>query len=307
MTFQSFLYLIYRRLLSITIITFLVGGAVVSFGYSMGFMKGNNTTIFITIGAEESVSSPSLGSLYDTVQAADFFAETIQGWFKNPEFLRNVQTGTSEPLNFSVRKQEKQNLVVTVHTQQPWDSKILGSVLEHAIEEYNSVSKTSFHLAHFGRGVQSQSFPLFLFAFVGLLAGLLFSVIAAWFYEYLCGYVSDAETAENILGREAVDRICYSKVSKNLNFLAYCLQTLRQKNIVIIRMFKGAERVEHGLKDVMEGKNITTCDFPAGISELSKIKEFHAVVPVRIGKTNIAHLKKLKLIVPPDFSFIILQ
>ena len=67
------------------------------------------------------------------IQAADAFTETIQGWFKNPVMVEQIRSGAQYNVDFSVRKQEKQNLLVTFKTQTAEQGKKVALVTEETI------------------------------------------------------------------------------------------------------------------------------------------------------------------------------
>ena len=75
--------------------------------------KGVVSTSFISIGALDNEKD----SIVDVVEASDKFAETVQGWFRNPKVLSLINEkiknvcGDCNDVSISVAKQEKQNLV----------------------------------------------------------------------------------------------------------------------------------------------------------------------------------------------------
>ncbi|HLG26116.1 MAG TPA: hypothetical protein VI588_05055, partial [Candidatus Gracilibacteria bacterium] len=112
MTIRSHLSLYRRHWIIIVLLTLITGGA----SYYYGLQKATRpyeTTLFISLGVAQTETNFNPDSPYDYGQAADNFTETVQGWFKNPGLLNEINESVGEDIDISARRQEKQNLVIT--------------------------------------------------------------------------------------------------------------------------------------------------------------------------------------------------
>jgi preprotein translocase subunit SecF len=169
---KAILDLTFRHWISISVIAALTAISTVVFG-SYFNQNAYGTTVFLNIGAK---SNPQISPL-DTVQAADSFTETIQGWFKNPEFLYKIAESAGLNAEPAARRQEKQNLVVTFKTQ---DEKQAHEVylavktqLQSEIENYNSATGSGFLIASVGTKTAESKISLPLFGLAGIILGLI--------------------------------------------------------------------------------------------------------------------------------------
>ncbi len=173
----------WKQIISITIVTLL---ATVGFRASAGNEQYTGTT-FITIGVEESnTSSVTSSSIYENVQAADHFSESIQGWFKNPSLLKTIEEKTGKKIEINAKKQEKQNVVITYSDTKKDNlektDKIINEQLQKSIEEYNKATGTHFHLALYNTVIEESTKSYVLYVALGLLVGLFlgFSLMAMY-------------------------------------------------------------------------------------------------------------------------------
>jgi capsular polysaccharide biosynthesis protein len=189
MNLRSFIFLIrkfWKQFIVLTVISALTFTLSVYFYQQSAF----NVTVFINIGAKSfSTENKIESNLYDTVQAADQFTETIQGWFKNPAFINRIDFATQTETSFSVRKQEKQNLIVTFRTPtEELAKKVSQSIQENLRMElgnYNRQTSSNFELGLYDTHIKKDRFNPILFPLLGLLLGVMLAMGLIWFYEYL--------------------------------------------------------------------------------------------------------------------------
>lgn len=189
MSFKDYIKLVKRNLGKTFLVMILT--MVLAFGFSALRNKTPfATTILLSIGVKEISNTSSSSSIYEDVQAADNFTETVHGWFKNPEFLSGL---TSEkvysPENFSVRKQEKQNLVVTYDSYNEESSTQTKNVIKNFIESqlatYNQKTNSHFELAIYSSATETKKSLLFILMGLGLIGGFILGSIISYLYEYL--------------------------------------------------------------------------------------------------------------------------
>lgn len=186
---QHFLTIITRRYREIIVIAVLTTIASVAFSFLYN-TPGWSATAFINIGVKQTGSERE--TIYDSVQAADHFAESIQGWFRNPEFIAGLEEsicGSSCAMDFSARKQEKQNLVVTFKLPTEEHSaaakKILHEKLNAEIDKFNSVTGSEVRIAIFDLTVKKRTIHPAFFGILGLISGLMLGYGFASLHERL--------------------------------------------------------------------------------------------------------------------------
>ena len=167
----------------IAIIAVITAIASIVFGY--GYLQHKyETTLFLSIG-----SITDGNSILDNVEAADHFAETVQGWFKNPAFLKQVNKLSGIDAGLSARKQEKQNLIVTYKTLNDDDGKYIATAVNTSVEmeikKYNQTTKSSFTLALFSSDTKELGDRTLFLAVFGLLIGLALGIALSFAYESL--------------------------------------------------------------------------------------------------------------------------
>lgn len=190
MLLLDYLKLIKRRWKAIVLIV--AFAAVMTSAFAL--IKNKNiykATIFLSIGvyeADTAKTSPK-NSIYENVQAADQFTETVQGWFKNPNFLQRIEEKTGTKISISAHKQEKQNLVVTFSNPSKQQAQKMGEVIQieltGELNTYNKQTNTAFQLAIFGLNVNEEQVNLPLFIILGLFAGFALGIGIVYVYEYI--------------------------------------------------------------------------------------------------------------------------
>jgi capsular polysaccharide biosynthesis protein len=173
----------WKQILAITLLTLL---AAVAFRASAGNEQFTGTT-FLTIGVEETdANTATTSSIYENVQAADHFSESVQGWFKNPSLLKTIEEKTGKRIEINAKKQEKQNVVITYSDTKKESlekaDKIIKEQLQKSIEEYNSATGTRFHLALYNTVIEESTKSYVLYVTLGLIVGLFlgFSLTAVY-------------------------------------------------------------------------------------------------------------------------------
>lgn len=170
--------------MAITVITLL---GTVAFRASAGNEQYTGTT-FITIGVEENdVPNATNSSIYENVQAADHFSESVQGWFKNPSLIKTIEEKTGKKIEMNAKKQEKQNVVITYSDTKKDNlvkaDKIIKEQLQRSIEEYNSATGTHFHLALYNTTIEESTKSYVLYIALGIFVGLFLGISLMAVYQ----------------------------------------------------------------------------------------------------------------------------
>lgn len=301
MNFLDYIYLIRRNLLSVTMVTILVMAATMT----LVKMKNNSafqSTVFITIG--NSLKTSGALSPYENVEAADHFSETVQGWFKNPDFQQRIQRTTKTDI--SARKQEKQNIVISFAADsEETSAKINGDIkseLEKEIDSYNLKTGSTFQLAAYSLNVEEKPLSYLIFMVISLLGGLTLSSFAVYLLEYFTGKTSSISQIQAMTGKNPVDII--HKFNKNeLSFIRAIVKKNAKKNIQFITTNESSKKTSHILEQKFGGNSVHVISFP---QESEKISEnAHHLVVCELGRTTTDDLQKIKAFLPTAFDIII--
>ncbi|MBU0577852.1 hypothetical protein KKF73_04785, partial [Patescibacteria group bacterium] len=103
--------------------------------------------IYATTGVMHDTSD-----LHRLNEAAHYFGQTMIGWTKFPNFMKDLTTLTELPEGSSINAhiQERQNIIFTVYTPEPITMDKLLDVkdyIQYKMDEYNSVNRTLFVLS----------------------------------------------------------------------------------------------------------------------------------------------------------------
>lgn len=188
MSFLEYLGLVKRHWLATIILTALVCGSSI-FLVQWKNAKPFETTIFLTIGNVWESGTGNAAGPAENAQAADQFSETVQGWFKNPQFLDKIKKSSGVTSDIGSRKQEKQNVIVTFPSGSVQEAQKVASnmqtILENEINGYDLKTNSKFTAAIFEVNTEEKPLSLLLFALIGLAGGILVSSFALYGYEYL--------------------------------------------------------------------------------------------------------------------------
>ena len=130
------------------IITLVVIGQVI-----FGLMSKSFTTphfenkIYATTGVEHYTSD-----LHKLNEAAHYFGQTMIGWTKFPNFMKDMieSVGLPEGSSINAHMQERQNIIFTVYTPEPIEmDKLLKAkdYIQGKMDSYNATNRTKFVLS----------------------------------------------------------------------------------------------------------------------------------------------------------------
>lgn len=115
------------------------------------------TYVYFTVAPKEyvfnEVQQPEINSFY-LISASDIFAETIVGWFKDPNFINKVeQAADAAPLpKLNARKETRQNVIMFFSTNDKSKNELIANTLiatiKSYVEDYNKNTNTTFNLAN---------------------------------------------------------------------------------------------------------------------------------------------------------------
>ena len=146
----------------------------------------HEATLFLSIATKQ---NSTISTTFDDVQAADRFTETVQGWFKNPDLIKRIEQATGQPAHLSARKQEKQNLIVTLPAIGEEQATALANVtieeLRNDINKYNAETQSQYTLALTSVTVQEQETKLLIFGIVGFAFGLALGIALTHLWQIL--------------------------------------------------------------------------------------------------------------------------
>ncbi len=310
MTFIDYLAMIRRRWLPGFIITALVALS------SVILVQWKNTkpfssTVFVSIGT---VQEPNLQNnptnIFENVQASDQFSQTVQGWFKNPQFLDQLSQKTGIISDISASNQQKQNVVVTFDAATQDQANMLSQTvkdeLNNEIQTYDNKTGTKFQAAILEANIQKKPLSLILFLLVGILGGLIVASFALYGYEYFLRKISSPELASEILRKKPVERLPgFDNQHQKLQFFSAYLSKTEGKNIQYISTESQVHKLTKSMENLVPNKTLSSVHFP---DESLKISAHdHHVIVCALGKTSIEDLRKIETLISPSFDLIIVE
>lgn len=166
----------YKNELKFIIILVLIGQIIFALA-SPGFTKPTyEGRIYATTGVKHKSED-----LHKLNEAAHYFGQTMIGWLKFPNFLPDLKERIEMPegATISAHIQERQNIIFTVHADEPTEkSTLLGvkAFIQSKIDEYNSVSQTEFVLTNLDYELVEIKRSYFFGAMVTFLATLVIAL-----------------------------------------------------------------------------------------------------------------------------------
>jgi capsular polysaccharide biosynthesis protein len=294
---REFLVFLRRRMASIVVVVLIFFG--LAMGYTQQSSAEEGATIFLTIGAQlpDGVSVGALGASQNE-NVVDQFTQTVQGWVSNPEFVRDVQDLVQVPVGLSVRKQEKQNLLVTVHMPAEHDgAKSSSDVAEQVVEamnteiaSYNELTNASFVVAVSSVTPYVNAPNWKLNGMVGILLGLIIGIVGFALVEYSRRTLTFEFQASSLFGKESLVRLksgfSRSDLEGFINLYA------RKDGGVSLLEIGNTGLSQH--KAYLKDHSIDLIEYPAGLKD-AKLKET-LVAAVKLGESPEDHIRELRLL-----------
>lgn len=193
---------------------FAVGGALVGVLMVTHVQKPHDgVTLFMTLGLELGPGDSVSGYVTSQNQnVIDQFTETVQGWLRNPSLVSRIEEEAGFPLGVAVRKQEKQNLVVTLDL--PSEGEVAVSVravmktLEADLSLYRERTHAPFVVALYSFVPFSIAPSLAIYGVTGFLLALVLGMGGLLFFEYLRRRVSFPFQIVDQVGRPPLLLLC---------------------------------------------------------------------------------------------------
>lgn len=303
---REFFSFLKRRWL-VLLIAIVIG---VSIGLSYSIKNDGKTRealIFVTLGMEVDSGTPA--DFYVTNESAnvvDQFTETVQGWLYNPSLLERMSAEAGMPLSIGVRKQEKQNLLVTVSFPSFADSAMIPgavlSVLNREIVTYNSMTHTSFVLALNSVTLSDPSSSRMVNSVVGGGLALFFAFLLVLLMEYATYRVSFSYHVEKLVGQAPAFELPSCFGVKCLLRMLESYQYRFPSETVWVDL--GKTRMQHKAGWLLGEAEITLIPYPEALEALSTGTLFLAVI--QLGKTPESEIRELKALANGPFQYILI-
>jgi len=225
-----FFYFI-KRYLSLIILSVFIFGALGTF-YGL---KNNNisakTTLFLTI-ANKDLAKPDQAET-----AANFFGETLIGWFRNPVFIHSIKKNITDPsISISAQKQERQNIIVDIVSQDKESSKKASKItftkLKEELERYNNQTESNFVILNQGSVTKNSSAQNLIFPLLGIVFGFFLALVLFSFKEFVRNEVSSLDEIEEIFGKKSLD--FFNKNLEKNDFTPLSVFIQKSNSIVIL-------------------------------------------------------------------------
>ena len=298
MDLASHFYLYRRNWLAIFAITVLVAAVTYFAAARTGGEYG--ATLFLSIGTKQNAA---VSTSFDDVQAADYFADTVQGWLKNPELLRRIEEKAQSGAQFSARKQEKQNLLITWESASEEEARRISQAiteeLRQEIEKYNTETESGYTLALTGTTIAEAPSKNIIFLVLGLVAGLALGIALAYVYEFLFGVVSFRHQAEKILKKSSDETLKPGWKKRELGYLGARIKKMPHKSTLVLGVNTATDALARKLKGEAESSI-----FPEDAQDLTNDKNI--VLVCRPGRTTWEDLEKILPLLPENYLLVTL-
>ena len=134
--------------------------------------------VFLTVGLDQD-ELKNEDSSYEIQRAVEHFANVILGWTVEPSFAEEFDAA-----EFSGRRQEKQNLLFTVRTDEVREMKEFVHLIEKRLDEYNDASNSGYVLAVKRYSVVEPERAEFRMILGIVLVSLIFVGLILFAYDY---------------------------------------------------------------------------------------------------------------------------
>lgn len=262
-------------------------------------------TILTSIGTKQTTST----SLFESVQAADQFTETITGWLKDQNLINKISSiNPNENFNISAKKQEKQNLVINFTSSTKEDGKKLSDNLEKELNNqlaiYNNQTQSGFIIGLYSSTIEPKNYPFMLIVILGMIAGLILSQVIALAYEYCFMLAITQNQIISILNKKPLERLRDEKI-KNLETVGAYLKGQSTKKVIIAGIDMNPEKISKLLQETNPEKTFQTITLPQDSLEI--ISKEWIILVCRLGKTKLQDLEKIQKLLPNDFEYLIVN
>lgn len=268
-----------RRWLVVFIMTVLALGIA---GFQTSKNEGDRgALIFVTMGMEmPEVTSADFYVTNESHNVIDQFTETVQGWLFNPSLLEDINVEAGQRVQLSVRKQEKQNLLVTVTVPIDGDVDAASSavliVLDRELAAYNRMTNAHFLVA--GSSVNAfensptHALDLAVGGFVGLIVGILCAVGG----EYARRRLSFAFQVASWMNKAPLVRLPHALSSHDIEkAVALCGKKFPEPRPWV-------ELGNSGLRSLKSGQELFS--YPEDLKKLNVDRSF--IVVIHLGVTS---------------------
>jgi len=165
-----YIKLILQHFVTFSVIVIFTVCSSIFFSYSFFNDYKTKALIFTTIGVVNESRA------YDHVQGAAYFAETVQGWLKNPVFLEKILSKSQVTASITAYRQERQNMVIEITAKSKNDAEVVSEnvvqLLSEEISQYNTETNSNFTIMVQGEKISEVAgFSLISLIIVGFFIG----------------------------------------------------------------------------------------------------------------------------------------
>ncbi|MBD3270765.1 hypothetical protein GF376_04520 [Candidatus Peregrinibacteria bacterium] len=256
------------------------------------------STIFVTFANQQDNEKTNLESnILDSITANDQFAESVQGWFRNPSFLDSLYSKHTNLLNISAKKQEKQNIIIIYETLDENSAKevkkSINELLNRQIVSFNNKSQLNFDIAIFDHHYNIINSRQYFYLLAAVIFGLLAGYLVAISYEFWFDKLKSPSEIKAIFCKEPFDHFKNEKDFKlNFNFLINKLKS--EKRGYELEIFNLTKSSKFGLETISkEGdfKKTISLNIPNDLDKINPSRPSLIILQYGVSELNI--LKKL--------------
>ncbi len=313
---------LWRGKLHIIIITAISTAALVLYSLYVA-QPSYQSNVFFTIGYRDEyvpVNNYNYGNYYGNYASIEF-ARTLSAWPKDTFFIDDVykragvdrvqDEGLIDKLigNFNVKREERANVVVNIRSKSEASlQKLTNSfikIMKERLETYNNQTATSYQMVNLSTTFYSSFLALDEAWPLGILLGLLLSMIWVYIYEAWLGVLNTNKQLEEIFDRSTfwLKKGLDSNLNPVMSLIENSARTTLVSNRADSKAIKAALAKNKNIQlasssSKKTGHVVQIISFPKDSSALLD-NQGPVIVLAQRGKSRIHELKTLKALIGP--------
>lgn len=294
MNFNDYLKLASRNIYLIIIVTIICATGGFLFTQSLN-TNPYGATLFLSFGIEDKATKTT--SSYENLQAADQITESIQGWFKDPSFINEINLNSPLNPNIQAKKQEKNNLLISFSSPDQDSAKLISNrilaVLTSRLTQYSTQSDLKITIATNSLDIALQSSKNKIFILISIIIGLIVGFLGALFWENILQVIKSDQHFESIFTKKLLASFTNDKeFKKNHFFLSkYLSEKYRKQPLQIIDL---THKNKFGLETISKHSEIgeiKSLKLPVDFPKINT--HTPTLLILEIGYTKIKLIKEL--------------
>lgn len=258
--------------------------------------KPYQSTLFLSFSIQDK-NAASATSTYENLEAADQITESIQGWFKDPGFINQINQSSNLNFPIQAKKQEKNNLLLTFNSSdelssQKYSDQIVA-LLNQRLAQYNSKSDLQINTATSTLHNDLTSSKTSLYLLIALAIGLIMGYLGAFGWELLNRVIQSKTQLESLSGKKLLASYSNEKqLNKNNQFLSkYLSHKYSGSSLQVVNLTHKDQLGADILSNNSGIKSVKNIKLPDNFSDLSI--ELPTLLIIEIGHSKTQLIQEL--------------